>query len=367
MNRIGFVVNPYAGMGGAVGLKGTDGCVYQARSLGALPVSPSRALRFLAGLNRRRFFFLTVAGSMGEDELIEAGISSYQVVFSPAAIETAATDTKTACQLMIREGVSIIIFCGGDGTARDVFEVTGQEIPLLGIPSGVKIYSGVFATTPEAGAAVLNQLETAGLTEAEVMDVDEKQYRAGILTTRIYGIARIPYITGLCQSCKEVSFGNETGMHEDIARFIIRIMRPDTLYLLGAGSTTGAIASQLGLPSTLLGVDAIWQGNLVGTDLNEEGILKLLEQYNKTKIILSPIGAQGFVVGRGNQQISSRVLKRTGIEALIIVATPAKLQHTPVLYVDTGDPALDQQFGDTIQVICGYEMAQRIRLNHGPD
>ncbi len=367
MNRIGFVVNPYAGMGGAVGLKGTDGCVEQARLLGARPVSPSRALRFLSGLEPRGFFFFTAAGSMGEDELKEAGITSYQVVYTPSSSETAAADTETACQIMIREGVRLIVFCGGDGTARNVYAATGQDIPILGIPAGVKIYSGVFATTPEAGAAVLNTLDGAGLTEAEVLDVDEEQYRAGLLTTRIYGIARIPYISGLCQVCKEVSFGDETRMHEEIAAFITAIMQPDTLYLIGAGSTTGVIAGQLGLESTLLGVDAIYQGRIVGTDLNEDAILHLLEEYEKVRIILSPIGAQGFVLGRGNQQISSRVLAKTGINALIVVATPAKLQHTPALYVDTGDLALNRQFGETMLVICGYEMAQRVRLIHEPN
>ncbi|WP_319580124.1 ATP-NAD kinase family protein [uncultured Methanospirillum sp.] len=363
MNRIGFVVNPYAGMGGAVGLKGTDGCVQEARSLGAEPRSPSRAVRFLAGLNRQGFFFLTAAGSMGADELREAGIASYEIVYSPTLPDTVAEDTKAACELMIREGVRLIVFCGGDGTARDVFAMTGKDIPILGIPAGVKIYSGVFATTPDTGAGVLNRLDAASLTEAEVVDVDEEQYRAGVLTTRLFGIATMPYISGLCQSCKEVSFGDETRMRDDIARFITGIMRDDTLYLLGAGSTTGAIATRIGLASTLLGVDAIYQGKIVGTDLNEEAILGLLEQYDSARIILSPIGAQGFVLGRGNQQISSRVLKKTGTNALIVVATPAKLQHTPVLYIDTGDPDVNREFGESLLVICGYEMAQRVRLS----
>lgn len=363
MNRIGFIVNPYAGMGGVVGLKGTDGCVEAARSLGAEPLSPSRAVRFLSGLNSRGFFFLTTAGDMGENELRDAGISTFQVVFTPSSVETGAEDTRAACELMVREGVRLIVFCGGDGTARDIFSVTGSDIPILGIPTGVKIYSGVFSTTPETGAEVLNELDEASLTEAEVMDVDEEQYRAGILTTQLFGIATMPYISGLCQSCKEVSFGDETRMQDDIARFITRIMRPDTLYLLGAGSTTGAIAEKLGLNSTLLGVDAVYQGTMVATDLNEEAILTLLDQYDNIKIILSPIGAQGFVLGRGNQQISRRVLERTGTDALIVVATPAKLQHTPVLHIDTGDPELNKQFGETLLVICGMEMAQRISLS----
>ncbi|MFH0968542.1 MAG: ATP-NAD kinase family protein [Methanobacteriota archaeon] len=364
MKRIGFVVNPYAGMGGAVGLKGTDNCVDEARARGAIPVSSSRALRFLTHVVRQDLFFLTAGGNMGEDELKEAGISLYQVVYTPSSAQTTPEDTCEACRSMIREGVDLILFCGGDGTARDVLGAIGQDRPILGVPAGVKIYSGVFATTPESAAKVLTRLESARLTSAEVLDVDEEQYRAGVLTTRIFGIAQVPYIPEFCQSGKQASFGDEIFAYADISRFIRGIMCNDTLYLIGAGSTTGAISRCMNLPSTLLGVDAVYQGRLIASDLNEQGILDLLDIYEKVKIIISPIGAQGFVLGRGNQQISSRVLEKTGIDALIVVATPAKLQQTPVLYVDTGDEILNQRFADTLLVICGYAMAQRKPLNH---
>lgn len=364
MKRIGFVINPYAGMGGAVGLKGTDGCVEEALTRGAHPVSPSRALRFLSHIERSDLFFLTAAGSMGEEELREAGISSYQIVYAPSSTKTSSDDTCKACLSMIGEGVDLVLFCGGDGTARDVFSVVGQGSPILGIPAGVKIYSGVFATTPESAAQVLTRWESACLTFAEILDIDEEQYRAGVLTTRIFGIAQVPYIPVLCQSGKQASFGDETFVYADIARFIRGIMQNDTLYLLGAGSTTGAISSAMHLPFTLLGVDAVYQGRLIASDLNEMGILALLDIYEKVKIILSPIGAQGFILGRGNQQISSRVLEKTGIDALIVVATPSKLQQTPVLFIDTGDEDLNKRFDDTLLVICGYAMAQRKSLNH---
>jgi predicted polyphosphate/ATP-dependent NAD kinase len=364
MKRMGFVVNPYAGMGGAVGLKGTDNCVEEARALGALPVSPSRALRFLSHIERKDLFFLTAGQGMGEDELKEAGITSYQVIYTPDSVQTDPEDTREACRLMIREGVDLILFCGGDGTARDVYSIVGLNKPILGIPAGVKIYSGVFATTPEAAAAVLLRLESACLTCAEVLDVNEEQYRAGVLTTSLYGIAQVPFIPNLCQSGKLAGFGDETMAYADIARFIRGIMCQDTLYLLGAGSTTGAILSCMHLPYTLLGIDAVYQGRLIASDVNEQGILDLLNTYGKVKIIISPIGAQGFILGRGNQQISSRVLEKTGIDALIVIATPAKLQQTPVLYLDTGDEALNRRFDDTIPVICGYAIAQRKPLVH---
>lgn len=363
MIRLGFIVNPYAGMGGAVGLKGTDGCVEKARALGAKQVSPDRAVRFLSSLKRTDIRFFTAGGEMGESELVSAGLSDTSVIYQPGkgiqGYQTGPEDTIAACQEMLKSGVDLIIFVGGDGTARDVFSVTGSDTPILGVPAGVKIYSGVFATTPEAAAEVIESWETTRCSDAEVMDVDEEEYRAGVLTTRLYGIAKMPYIRELCQSCKQVTFGDEERDRIEIGAFIADVMQNDTLYLLGAGTTTGAIAERLGIGHTLLGVDAVYKGELVARDLNETGILNLLSRYDRVNIIISPIGAQGFILGRGNQQISSRVLEITGLSALIVVATPAKLQHTPVLYVDTGDTVLNEQFPDSIPVICGYQMAQR--------
>lgn len=363
MIRLGFLVNPYAGMGGAVGLKGTDGCVEEARALGATQVSPGRAVRFLSSLKRTDIRFFTAGGEMGEKELASAGLSEAFVIYYPgqetAGYQTGPEDTVAACREMIKARVDLIVLVGGDGTARDVFSVTRDEIPMLGVPAGVKIYSGVFATTPESAAAVIDNWEKTRLSDAEVLDVDEEQYRSGILSTRLYGIARMPYIRDLCQSCKQVTFGDEERDRIEIGAFIVDVMQNDTLYLLGAGSTTGAIAERLGIGHTLLGVDAVYKGELVARDLNEAGILDLLSRYDQVNIIISPIGAQGFILGRGNQQISSRVLEIAGLNALIVVATPAKLQHTPVLYVDTGDPLLNEQFPDSIPVICGYQMAQR--------
>lgn len=364
MIRVGFVVNPYAGLGGSVGLKGSDRVADLALSLGAVPVSPARSLRFLSAILRNDIFFLTAAGNMGEDELRESGITTHEVVYTPGSELTSADDTVAACSAMIHNGASLILFCGGDGTARDVYSSTKADVPMLGIPAGVKIYSGVFATTPETAAEILSRWESVRLTSAEVLDIDEDQYRAGVLSTCIYGEARIPYIPTLCQAGKQAGFGDESFAYADIARFIRGIMLPDTLYLLGAGSTTGAVSSCMHLPYTLLGIDAVYQGRLVGSDLNEQGILDLLDTYGKVKIILSPIGAQGFILGRGNQQISSRVLQKTGIDSLIVVATPAKLQQTPSLYVDTGDVDLNRRFEDSILVICGFAMAQRKPLIH---
>jgi predicted polyphosphate/ATP-dependent NAD kinase len=195
------------------------------------------------------------------------------------------------------------------------------------------------------------------------MDVDEDAYRAGELKTRLYGIARVPSLAGKTQFSKEVfEDGDEERIKKEIARFIGELMIPDVLYILGAGTTMESIAREIGVNKTLLGIDAIKNRKMVATDLDEKTLWALLEHGQEAKILLSPIGAQGFILGRGNQQISARIVKRVGIRNIIVVATPHKLRETPLLYVDSGDPVLDKTFGDTVQVISGYRMAQRRKI-----
>ncbi len=201
------------------------------------------------------------------------------------------------------------------------------------------------------------------LRDSEVMDVDEDAYRSGELKTRLYGMARTPALTGKIQLSKHVfEEADEDRAKKEIARFIHEIMIPDVLYILGAGTTTESIARKLGVHKTLLGIDAVKNGKIVGTDLDEKSLWTLLRDGQEAKIFLSPIGAQGFILGRGNQQISPRIVKRVGIRNIIVVATPHKLRETPLLYVDSGDSVLDKDFGDSIQVISGYRMAQRRKI-----
>jgi predicted polyphosphate/ATP-dependent NAD kinase len=364
MKTIGFLVNPVAGMGGAVGLKGTDGLHDEAARRGAVPVAPSRAAAFLAGIGGRRIRILTCSGIMGADVATDAGIPDIEVVYE-AGRETGAQDTINACRAMRDAGVALIVFCGGDGTARDVLAAVGRSVPVLGIPAGVKMYSAVFATTPKRAAEVVSEERELPLVDAEVMDVDEDAYRRGELSTTIFGYARVPSLRTHIQAGKWVSSTvDEEAARQGIARFVREIMRDDTLYILGAGTTTAAIASALGEEGTLLGIDAVVKGSVLARDLNENGLLSLLDEYTRAKIIISPIGAQGFVLGRGNQQISPRVLEKVGVENLIVVATPAKLLQTPTLYVDSGNELLNSGFEDSILVICGYRMGARMPLVH---
>ncbi len=366
---VGFLVNPIAGMGGAVGLKGTDGLVEQARIRGAVAHAPGRAKEAMVLLKDAPFRFLTCSGPMGEDILRDAGISGFDVVYSSPGAETSSADTREACRVFRSIGVDLVLFCGGDGTARDVFDTTGTGIPLLGIPAGVKMYSAVFSLTPEAAAEILLQQGIGPLSlplrDAEVVDVDEEAYRLGELRTRLYGIARSPYLPGLVQGTKVVfEDRDDDRARAGIARFLAEVMEgtPEILYILGPGTTTGAIAHEFGLEKTLLGFDAMIKGRIVECDLNESSMLALLDQYAHVRLVVSVIGAQGAVLGRGTQQVSPQVLRRIGVSQVIVVATPHKLTETPMLFLDTGDPGLDAGFGEFLQIITGYRTAQRKRL-----
>ena len=363
MRRIGLLVNPVAGMGGSVGLKGTDRMVAEALSRGAVPRANHRAeatLALVAGNDQMSF--VTCSGSMGEDSCRAAGIRDFHVVYQYDG-ESSAEDTRRAVQQFLAKGVDLILFCGGDGTARDVVGVVGQEVPVLGIPAGVKMYSAVFAIDPNAAAEIISGVGAFVVRDAEVLDVDEEAYRTGILKTRIFGFARVPVLAGMTQVSKQLfEEADEERAKQEIARFIAEVMLPGTLYILGAGTTTEAIARHLGIKKTLLGVDVLKDGVCVAQDVNEKTLLSLVTDGTAARIVISPIGAQGFILGRGNQQISAAVVRQVGIKNIIVVGTPHKLRDTPTLYVDTGDTAQNAAFGSSILVISGYRMGQRKRI-----
>jgi len=365
--RLGFLINPIAGMGGKVGLKGTDGLSERAREMGAEPVAPKRAIEALRhpGL-RGSALFLTASGDMGEDALREAGLA-HRVVHR-ANDPSGPEDTIAACQAFVLEGAELILFCGGDGTARNVAFASG-ETPILGIPAGVKMHSGVFAVSPKTAAGLafryLNgELQTR---ETEVADVDEESYRSGVLQTRIYATARTPYLPALVQERKQVySSPNEDEFKREIALFANEFMRDGSAYIMGAGTTTESIAREMGVTKTLLGVDVVREGETILMDASESDLLRLIgeirEEGARAMIIVSPIGAQGFVLGRGSQQISADVIRLAGPENLIIVGTPHKLAELSHLLVDTGDFDLDCALSGERQVVCGYRLAQRKKV-----
>jgi predicted polyphosphate/ATP-dependent NAD kinase len=362
--KLGFIVNPIAGMGGKVGLKGTDGqeVIEGAMELGATPVSPVRAVEALQRITRIKddIKLITCPSEMGEEEVRRCGMNPI-VIGSIMSGKTTATDTKNAARGMVELHVDLLLFAGGDGTARDIYEAVGQEIPVLGIPAGVKIHSGVFAVNPKkAGELAVKFLQDdASLREAEVMDIDEDAFRKGRVSAKLYGYLQVPYERSLVQQvkCGSPTILDEKGSQEVIAGYIVEKMDDDDYYyILAPGTTVKAIADRLGIKKTLLGVDLIKKKKIVAMDLNEEQLLKLIET-KKVKIIVSPIGGQGFIFGRGNQQISPKVIRKVGRDNIIVVATKNKLSSmglSPILLVDTGDDEVDKMLSGYMRVITGY-------------
>jgi len=361
VGKIGFLINPIAGMGGAVGLKGTDGLAEQALARGAKPLAAKRARACLHLLSpeTESLLFFAASGEMGEDVLLQCGLK-YKVAHQ-AAEKSSSQDTKLACQAFLENSVDLILFCGGDGTARDVANVAGS-LPILGIPAGVKMHSGVFAISPQAAAElalgfVRGELLARG---TEIVDVDEDLYRAGELQTRLYAVARTPYKPTYVQERKRIYVSrSEEEFKDQIAVFASEFMKDGSAYILGAGTTTARIAELLGVEKTLLGVDVVQKGRLLLKDAAESDLLALLDKEKSIKVIVSPIGAQGFILGRGSQQISAAVLRRVGEENLIIVSTPHKLAELPRLLVDTGDEQMDRILAGKRMVVTGYRIAQR--------
>lgn len=356
MKTIGFLVNPIAGMGGRVGLKGTDKVLDKAIKLGAKPIAQNRAgetLRVLQGLlhstsQQVDVNWLTCSGEMGANALKGSDFEEFSVVYEYSG-ETSEDDTKNAVRKFLRNGVELILFCGGDGTARDICTLTEQDTPILGIPSGVKMYSGVFGNTPIRTAEIIYGYLNGSLTlsEADVLDLDEEEFRRGNWKVKLYKTALTPYERTYTQSAKLLIEGHtDAQAKDDIALYVAQLIEEnsDALFFLGPGSTVKAIADRLYLDKTLLGIDALIDGKIIAEDLNEDQILKILEKYPNSRLVLSPIGAQGFVIGRGNLQLSPKVIRKIGIKNIWVVATPEKLSRTALLKCDIGDQALNEEF-----------------------
>ncbi|RLI31366.1 ATP-NAD kinase [Candidatus Bathyarchaeota archaeon] len=356
---LGFIVNPIAGMGGAVGLKGTDGpeILERAIKLGARPVAPVRAKEFLKALSpvKTRIRLVAAAGNMGEIEAKESGFEP--IVVGEAKAKTTPEDTKDAARRMADMEVDLLVFCGGDGTARDVLDAVGMRVPVLGVPTGVKMHSAIFAVNPEAAARIAMRFlwGELPLKEGEVMDVDEEAYRAGRLSAKLYGYVMTPYEPSLIQGMKIPSpvVGDEEDNKRAIARYIVENMENGVVYIIGPGTTTRPIAEELGLEKTLLGVDIVQDGRMLVKDANETEILRQIEG-KKAKIIVTPIGGQGFIFGRGNQQISPKVIRKVGRDNILVVATKGKMSGLKRLRVDTGDPEVDEMLRGYLRVVVDY-------------
>ena len=345
MRRVGVVVNPIAGMGGRVGLKGTDGKVEAARARGAQQRAPERAREALDALADTDTTVLTAPGQMGEDVARDAGFEpETTAVPSGGTGSTSVADTRAAVRGFVESGVDIVLFVGGDGTAVDVAQTLAElddETPMFGVPAGVKVYSAVFAVSPRAAGAVAGTFERT--EQAEVNDIDEDDYRDGEVRTELRAVATVP-VAAQRQSSKQLASGSVGG----IAEGFVDDVESGVTYVLGPGSTVGEIQSELGIDGTPLGVDVWRDGEVLVRDAAESDILAALGDRNV--VVVSPIGGQGFVFGRGNQQISPGVIRQSSVE---IVASRRKLDDIGVLRADTGDESLDDQLQGWQQVRVG--------------
>ena len=363
---IGLIVNPVAGMGGSVGLKGTDGGMYhKALDLGAEPVTPHRTETFLDHLeNEEDIQLLAAPGVMGANYLQDRELH-YQTV-GDIPQDTSPGDTKRIARLMLDRGVDLLVFVGGDGTARDIFDAVGTQTPVVAVPAGVKMYSGAFAVNPKAAAEMVNAFrEGADVTEEEVLDIDEESFREDRLDSRLYGYLLVPEVRKYIQPGKVASnlTPSTKAVKRSIAAYIVETqMNTHTLYLLGPGTTVRAVAKELNVPKTLLGVDAVYDQDLVGEDINEKEILKLFQKYPDRVLIVTPIGGNGFIFGRGNKQFTPEVIKKVGRENIQVVATKQKLNGLDCLRVDTGDSEVDQMLRGYLKVIVGYREGKVMKV-----
>jgi predicted polyphosphate/ATP-dependent NAD kinase len=372
VQRVGFLVNPIAGMGGAVGLRGTDGrkTLRDAVRKGAKPISPERGLRYLVEVQRRSpdIKFLTAPGSMGGDIANQLKLE-HELVGRIGKITT-SRDSMMIARLMIRKKADLIVFCGGDGTARNILKGVGHEAPALGIPAGVKIYSSVFAINPSAAAestvAFLGGQIPTRL--GEVVDVDEIAFRKNRLSVKIFGYLTTPDSGRLMQASKSATGLSEDSELDAITEYFLEKIDPSGTYVLGPGSTVQRIAKRLGINKSVLGVDIVkGDGTAVRPDVDEATLMSLISKAspkNSTKIIISPIGGQGFLFGRGNQQISPKVVRRVGVENIIVVGSRSKIEalRPRRLLTDSGSDEIDQQLRGYLRVITGYREEMVVKV-----
>jgi predicted polyphosphate/ATP-dependent NAD kinase len=386
MKRIGFIINPIAGMGGKVALKGTDGdeILQEAIKRGATPITIHKAKFFFEGMItlalNKKIEFILPQGEMGEKIFKENSVLAEKIQIKilsqiPIPTITTSSDTNNVAKELRELKVDLIIFVGGDGTAQDIYKAIGNKTPILGIPSGVKIHSGVFAQSTSKAIEIVNKFVTdqVEFTEVEIIDLDEDAFRKGILNTKLYGTGLVPQVPSLMQLTK--SSTSFTDREKDNIQGIIRTLKEElsqnSLYLLGSGSTIKDIAQAFGneihLNKTLLGIDIVYKNKLIKLDVSEGEILSILDSYPEipTKLLITPIGGQGFILGRGNQQLSPKVIEKIGCSAIQVIATKSKIENLQkrVLHIDTGDPDLDKQLTGHQKVLVDYNEYWMIKVD----
>lgn len=373
--RLGLIINPLAGLGGAVALKGSDGSdiSQQALALGAKPQAQDRSRSCLQSIQAQadQCIIYTAANEMGENLCRDMGFR-VEVLADNTQGATTAEDTEKTVQQLLAHGIDLLLFAGGDGTARNIYQALKKlhkddVLPVMGIPAGCKIHSAVYAVTPKHAGELLSLLikgRPLAIREASVMDIDEAAFRQDVVKAKRYGQLNVPAENQYMQNMKEGGVQHEDMVLQDIAAFITDSMLPDTLYFIGSGTTPKAILDTLQLDATLLGIDVIENHQLIAKDVNEQQILALLDQSKNAKMVITIIGGQGHILGRGNQQFSPRVIRKIGLENIQLIASPEKLHalNGQPIRVDSGDDELNKELTGMVQVISGYDESTLYRI-----
>lgn len=364
MKKIGLIINPIAGMGGRVGLKGTDGkeVLEKARSLGAEPEATTKASLMLQQLTAlsKHVKFLTGTGQMGANVLSEYDFN-FDVIHAVSGDST-QEDTIALVQALEDSEVELILFVGGDGTARDVHSALTTDIPVIGVPAGVKIYSAVHGNSPESAGRLAAGVITEKITtfnKAEVIDLDETGFRNDEVNISVFGYLTVPVDETHMQNLKSPSPQSDANAQESIALDVIDNLEEETLYIVGSGTTPSEVLVRLDQPVTILGVDLLQNKKTIATDVNEQEIIDHLEALpdnTSVKLIVTTMGGQGYVLGRGNQQLSEKVLSYIDKDDIIIVATPNKLRTlgNRDMLIYTLDTDINQKFSGYYKVTTGY-------------
>ena len=362
--RLGIIVNPFAGIGGALALKGSDGAEIREKALamGAEKKANEKMARALSILDALsgQFTVVTAAGDMGASVCESLGIP-FEVIYAPEQEQTEGEDSERAAKAMVEARVDLLLFAGGDGTARNICRMVGNDVPVLGVPAGCKIHSGVYCVSPSAAGQVVSQMiagELVSEMDAEVRDIDEDAFRNGKVIAKHYGEMRVPAELSYVQAVKMGGKEDEALVLDDIAAYISEIMddEPDTYFVMGSGSTVGAVMEFLGFDNTLLGVDIVKGGELVASDVTAQALIDITKGH-PTKVVLTVIGGQGHVLGRGNQQLSPAFIRQIGKPNMLVVATKQKIQalQGKPLRLDSGDGQLDEGLSGAFTIITGYK------------
>lgn len=361
--RLGLIINPFAGIGGSVALKGSDGIEIREKALAA--GAPQLAMqKAQIALNEciemsDSFQIFTGVGDMGYNTASALGLNTC-IVADSVPEQTEAEHTCKLVKALERTNVDLILFAGGDGTARNICESLNKNIPVLGIPAGCKIHSGVYAITPRAAGKVLSQVikgELVSLIDAEVRDIDEVQFRQGKVIAKHFGELSVPESLRYIQAVKMGGKESDELILDDIAEYVSEIMQDnqDCLFIMGSGSTVDAIMQHCHLPNTLLGVDIVYRNTILKNDVSAEELMKLTAG-KPSKLVITLIGGQGHILGRGNQQLSPQFIDQLGKDNIIVVASKAKIQGLAGggIISDSGDQKVDEAMVGPISIITGY-------------